>query len=140
MSTTGGYEFSQLYHASLVSFSPGSTFIATSHQDRVIIRSTSTLSIVRTFQCILPAESSSKSTAEIKIDQLLWSPNSLYVVAFSSKASTGWLFGLTSEGSGEGGEMARLGGEGVEGLLRVEWGRTGKDVLAWSDHGVGLGL
>lgn len=46
------------------------------------------------------------------------------------------MFGLAEDGSGDSGEIARIGGEGVEGLVRVEWSRTGRDVLAWSDFGV----
>ena len=137
MSLSGGYEFSQLFHASLLDFSPGSTFLATAHLNRVIVRSTSTLAIVRTFQCIPPPESS-KTPIDVVIDQLLWSSDSLYIIAFSSKVSTGWMFGLTQEGNGEGGEVARLGGEAVEGLVRVEWGKGERDVLAWSEFGVSL--
>ena len=148
MSLSGGYDFSQLYHSSLVSFSPGSTFIATVHGRRLIVRSTASLSIVRTFQCLniststptpTPTASSSRQpdTHVALIDQLLWSSDSLYLLAFSSKAATAWVFGLTEEGNGGGGEVARLGGEGIEGLVRVEWGRgsSGRDVIAWSDHG-----
>ena len=142
MSLSGGYDFSQLYHASVLAFSPGSTFLATIHNGRLVIRSTSTLSIVRTFQCLLsqtslPVASSSKDISVIPIvDSLSWSANSLYLLAFSSKSRTAWIFGLTEEGKGEGGEVARIGGEGIEGLVRVEWGRGGRDVLAWSDHSV----
>jgi hypothetical protein len=138
MSLSGGYDFSQLYHSSVAAFSPGSTFLATAHGRRIIIRSSASLSIVRTFQCLggSPAASTSRQTDTVTIDQLLWSFDSLYVMAFSTKAMTAWIFGLTEEGKGQGGEVARLGGEGVEGLIRVEWGRSGREVLAWSDYGV----
>ena len=137
MSLAGGYDFSQLFHCSSLAYSPGSTFLATIHGRRLIIRSTSTLSIVRTFQCLGGAASTSKQTdTTVNIDQLLWSSDSFYIIAFSSKAMTAWVFGLTEEGNGEGGEVARLGGEGVEGLSRVEWGKGGRDVLTWSDYGV----
>jgi hypothetical protein len=137
MSLSGGYDFSQLYHASVLAFSPGSTFLATIHNRRLIIRSTSTLSIVRTFQCIGGAASSSKSNDHVTFDQLLWSSDSLYVLAFSAKAATAWIFGLTDEGNGEGGEVAIIGGQGVDGLSRVEWGKADREILAWSDYGVG---
>jgi len=136
-----GYDFSQFYHASTVSFSPGTTFIATAYQNRIIVRSSSTLSVVRSWQCILPSSpsaSASSSTRPIEsIDKIVWSSDSLYVLAFSSKATTAWVFALTEEGNGEGGEMARIGGEGVQGLVHLEWGRQGREVLAWSDYGVG---
>lgn len=137
MALSGGYDFSQLFHASTLSYSPGSTFIATIHGRRLIVRSTATLAIVRTFQCLGGAVSTSRQNDWLSIDQLLWSADSLYIMAFSAKAMTAWVFGLTDEGHGEGGEVARIGGEGVEGLMRVEWGRGGREVLAWSDHGVG---
>jgi len=142
MSLAGGYDFSNLFHASITAYSPGSTFLATAHLRRIIIRSTASLSIVRTFQCLggHSAASSSRHTDNVTIDQLSWSADSLYVMAFSSKASTAWVFGLTDEGNGEGGEVARIGGEGPEGLVRVEWGKGGRKVLAWSDHGVRLTL
>jgi len=140
MSLAGGYDFSNLFHASITAYSPGSTFLATAHLRRIIIRSTASLSIVRTFQCLggRSAASSSRHTDNVTIDQLSWSADSLYVMAYSSKASTAWIFGLTDEGNGEGGEVARIGGEGPEGLVKVEWGRGGREVLAWSDFGVRL--
>ena len=136
MSLSGGYDFSQLYHASLLAYSPGSTFLATAHLNRIIIRSSSTLSIVRTFQCLSQAQASSSKTSDLIIDQLLWSADSLYLLAFSAKAHTAWIFGLTDDGPGDGGEVGRISGDGVEGIVRVEWGRGDRDVLTWSDHGV----
>jgi hypothetical protein len=139
MSSTVGYDFSQLYRSSALSFSPGTTFIATAHQNRIIVRSSSTLSVVRTWLCVFPsspAASGSSSRSTDSIDQLLWSSDSLYLLAFSSKANLAWVFGLTEDGNGEGGELARIDGEGVERLVRVEWGTQAREVLAWSDYGV----
>lgn len=138
MSSSTGYDFSQFYHASTLSFSPGTTFVATAHQNRIIVRSSSSLAVVRTWVCVLPSSpSSSCSPLTIEsIDQLLWSSDSRYIMAFSVKASTAWVFALTEDGKGEGGELARIGGDGVEGLSRVEWGPLGRVVLAWSEHGV----
>ncbi|OCF75332.1 hypothetical protein I204_04187 [Kwoniella mangroviensis CBS 8886] len=135
-----GYNFSQLYHASLISYSPGTTFLATIYQNRVIIRSTATLQIVRTWTCQLsnPPSSSSSKTVEdyVKIDYLEWSEDGLHILAFSSICRTAWIFGLASEGDGLSGEVARIGGEGTEGMVRVEWvkGGSGKNVMVWSDH------
>lgn len=139
MSLTGGYDFSQLYHSSIAAFSPGSTFLATAHGRRVIVRSTTALTIVRTFQCLGGVASSSKQIDSVYIDQVSWSADSLYILAFSTKAATAWIFGLADEGNGEGGEVSRIGGEGPDGLARVEWGRGDREILAWSEYGVGVG-
>ncbi|WVF71024.1 hypothetical protein IAT40_005820 [Kwoniella sp. CBS 6097] len=159
-----GYEFSQFYHASLVAYSPGTTFLATSYLNRIIVRSTSTLHIVRTWNLTHPSPTASESYAssstssssrnhlgassfssgtgtstkndeDIKIDALSWSSDSMYLLAHSHHMKQAWIFGLASDGDGESGEIARIGGEGIEGLVRVEWGKKGGDVLAWSDRG-----
>lgn len=135
-----GYDFSQLYHASIVTYSPGTTFIATAHLNRVIIRSTSTLQIVRTWLCNLPipAASSSKTPAatEFSLDTLHWSEDGSYLLAMGKGAV--WIFALAQEGSGESGEVARIG-EGLEGCVKAEWGKGARDVLVWSDYGVSPG-
>lgn len=138
MSSSSGYDFSQLYHATSLAFSPGTTFTATAYQNRIIVRSSTTLSVVRTWICVSPASHSSLSPTRVgeTVDQLYWSSDSLYLLAFSSKSSSAWVFALTEDGDGEGGELARIGGDGVEGLVRVEWGKLGREVLAWSDYGV----
>ncbi|WWC88231.1 uncharacterized protein L201_003136 [Kwoniella dendrophila CBS 6074] len=139
-----GYDFSQLYHATLVSYSPGTTFLATVYQNRLIIRSTTTLQIVRTWACIRPASSIASSSKnadqEVKIDSIEWSEDGLHILVFSLSAKTAWVFGLASEGDGESGEIAKIGGEGVEGLFQVEWGQAGKQVLAWSDYGLRISV
>lgn len=141
MSTSAGYDFSQIYHAQTVTFSPGTTFLATAYQNRLIVRSTATLAIVRTYQCLVPAISSAKAgpftSVDVTVDSIQWSPDSLFVLAFSGKAAMAWVFALTEEGSGEGGEVARIGSD-VEGLVHVEWGRGGREVLAWSEYGVSI--
>nr|XP_018265096.1 uncharacterized protein I303_03279 [Kwoniella dejecticola CBS 10117]OBR87254.1 hypothetical protein I303_03279 [Kwoniella dejecticola CBS 10117] len=139
------YDFSQLYHASLVAYSPGTTFLATVFQNRIIIRSTSTLQIVRTWSCSHTAStsiasSSKASEGHVKIDSVEWSEDGLYILAFSASAKTAWVFGLASEGDGQSGEMAKIGGEGIEGMIKVEWGRSGKMILAWADHGLKLSI
>lgn len=132
-----GYDFSQLYHSSILAYSPGSTFIATAHQNRIIIRSTTTLQIVRTWLCIpsTPIASSSKSSAEFEIDILQWSGDGQYILAMGR--GTVWVFALAEEGNGESGEVAVIG-EGLEGCVKAEWGCRGRDILIWSDYGVCL--
>lgn len=130
-----GYDFSQLYHSSLVVYSPGTTFIATAHQNRIIVRSTTTLQIVRAWLCTpsTPIASSSKTSSEFHIDTLQWSDDGSYILAVAK--STVWIFALAEEGNGESGEVARVG-EGLEGCVKAEWGKGSRDVIVWSDYGV----
>ena len=131
-----GYDYSQLYHSSIVVYSPGTTFIATAYQNRVIIRSTSNLQIVRTWLCTPPTPhaSSSKSTsAEFNIDTIQWSEDGSYILAMGR--GTVFVFALAQEGNGSSGEVAKIG-EGLEGCVKAEWGRGSRDILVWSDYGV----
>lgn len=130
-----GYDFSQLYHSSIVTYSPGTTFIAAAHQNRIIVRSTTNLQIVRTWLCTppTPVASSSKTPNQFSIDVLQWSEDGTYVLAMAK--GTVWVFALAEEGHGESGEVARIG-EGVEGCVKAEWGKGSRDILIWSDYGV----
>lgn len=130
-----GYDFSQLYHSSILAYSPGSTFIATAHQNRIIIRSTTTLQIVRTWLCMTstPIASSSKSPVEFGIDSLQWSDDGSYILAMARGIV--WIFALAEEGNGQSGEVAVIG-EGLEGCVKAEWGSRSRDILIWSDYGV----
>ncbi|WVQ71313.1 hypothetical protein IAR50_000841 [Cryptococcus sp. DSM 104548] len=139
---SGGYEFSHLFSANTIAFSPGTTFLATAYLNRIVVRSTASLQVVRTWACIRPPEalaSSSKQKAgcssaqdpvldEFLIDSLQWSRDSLYLLVYSSQVKMAWVYGIAQEG-----ESARIGGSGVEGLVRVEWGRGARDVLAWQE-------
>lgn len=132
-----GYDFSQLYHSSILAYSPGTTFIATAHQNRIIVRSTTTLQIVRTWLCTpsTPVASSSKAAAEISIDILQWSEDGSYLLVMGK--GTVWVFALAEEGSGASGEVAVIG-EGLDGCVKAEWGKGSRDILVWSDHGVSV--
>ncbi|EIW73103.1 hypothetical protein TREMEDRAFT_42179 [Tremella mesenterica DSM 1558] len=132
-----GYDFSRLFNSSILAFSPGSTFLATAYQSRVIVRSTSNLSIVRTYQCLSASQSAgpSRASEELSVEQLLWSSDGRYLLSYGR--GNAWVFGLAVAGDGEGGEMVRIGG-GVEGLIKVEWAKGGHEVLAWSEHGLRL--
>lgn len=137
-----GYDFSHLFPASVLAFSPGTTFLAVAHQNRIIVRSTSTLQIVRTWECILPPEaqvarskepgvssSVAGATSEIfSIDTLQWSGDSMYLLVHSRDVKMAWVYGVAQEG-----EAARVGGMGVEGLTKVEWGKGDREVLAWTE-------
>ena len=126
-----GYDFSPLYHAAHLAFSPGSTFLATAHEKRVIIRSTNNLAIVRAWHLASLAPSDLVSSVQ-------WSDDGLYILVFSRSAGAAWVFGLGAVGEGEDGAVAKIMGGGVEGLERVEWAKGGREVLAWGEHGVGL--
>ncbi|KAL7421320.1 hypothetical protein Q5752_004205 [Cryptotrichosporon argae] len=139
-----GYDFSQTYPASVVTFSPGTTFLATAVGARVVVRSSATLAIVRSWVCVPPDASTSRPTststsADVAIDSLAWSADGLYLLAFAAKSAVAWVFGLAHEGDGAGGEMARIGAGGFDGIVKVEWGSAG-DVLAWSDYGIKLSI
>lgn len=130
-----GYDFSPLYHASQLAFSPGSTFLATSHGDRLIIRSTSNLTIVRTWHLATPSTSQQTGKAR-NIDSVQWSDDGLYILVFLKSSGEALVFGLAQEGDGEFGEIARIQGNGFEGLERVEWAKGGREILGWGEHGV----
>lgn len=132
------YDFSPTYHSSVLAFSPGSTFIATAYIDRIVIRSTSTLQIVRTWHC-LPSSPSTSKSAEIQLSSLSWSSDGLYILAHAVKSGSAWVFCLTDEGNGDSGEVAKIGA-GVEGMIGIEWGKGSRDILVWSDYGVCLTL
>ncbi|CAD6578630.1 MAG: hypothetical protein TREMPRED_002234 [Tremellales sp. Tagirdzhanova-0007] len=136
MSAASTFKITQSFPSSTVSFSPGTTFIATAHLNRIVVRLTSTLAVVRTWLCVSSSSSSSRDTESV--NELLWSSDSLYLLAFSEKGNAIWVFALTENGGGEAGELARMGGEGVEGVMSVAWGKYGREILAWSDYGLRL--
>lgn len=150
MAEASGYDFSPLYHASSISISPGSTFLATVHSGRVIIRTTANLSIVRTWYIRVDAihapssikpgtgPGSGSATDHASLDTVQWSDDGLYVLVFSRALGTGWVFGLAEEGRGDCGEVASIKaeGSGVDRLERVEWAGVGREVLGWTEHGV----
>lgn len=123
-------------------FSPGSTLIANAAGTRIVIRSASTLALVKTF-LVPPIPGPTPQSAPYPapdITRLDFSPNTTRLLAFCAKAGTAFVFNLEHEGSEEEGVEAMLEG-GVEGLIRVEWarigkGRQGKVLLAWSELGV----
>jgi hypothetical protein len=125
-------------------FSPGSTLLANSVSTRLIIRSASSLSLVKTYLIPPipgPTPTSSPYPAP-EITSLSFSPNTTRLLAFCARAGTAFVFSLEDEGGEDDGVEAMLEG-GVEGLVKVEWarvgkGREGKVILAWSELGVSL--
>ncbi|WOO85743.1 WD repeat-containing protein WRAP73 [Vanrija pseudolonga] len=123
------YQFSQVYRASAISFSPGSTFIAAAIEDHVMIRSTSSLDLIRTWHCSSSPEAPSPGSVTQRkphtVDFLEWSSDGSRLLAFTSKGGQAWVLDLSS-----GEQVAHL----ANGVTRVEWG--GSSILAWSDRGV----
>jgi hypothetical protein len=111
------YQFSQVYPATAVWPSPGSTFVATADADSVSIRLTSSLEQVRSWVC-----EAGDFSSRWCIDTLQWSPSGARILAHSSKLASAWVFDLT-------GDEANCRLRGVD---KVEWG--GEDVVSWSDR------
>lgn len=141
-----GYDFSPLYRSALSTFSPGSTFLATAHQNRIIVRSTHNLAIVRTWTLtslaastdgVSHAESSSQANARVlTMDEVQWSDDGLYILALCRAVQTIWVFALAEEGKGIEGEVAKIVA-GPEGLEGARWAKGGREVIVWSEHDVG---
>lgn len=158
-------DFTDLYPTSSQQeplFSPGSTFLATTHRSRIIIRHALSLQILQTFE--LPARSSPPSSPagslsrrtislyasnaansgsaeqEQEITSLSFSPDSERILAVCARQNVAYVFQLGSLVDGDGLEATLFGG--VERLSRVEWAPSslpgeGKTMLlAWSELGV----
>ena len=137
-----GYDFSPLYRSVRSAFSPGSTFLATVHSNRLIVRSTRNLAIVRAWAiaCLAAgvdggAGPSRPRTASV--DEIQWSDDGLYILAFSREEGCVWVYALAQEGNGEDGEVARIKA-GPEGLEGVRWAKDGREVMCRSEHNVRL--
>lgn len=136
-----GYDFSPLYHATQTSFSPGSTFLATSYQNRLIVRSTHNLSIVRTWELSPPSGLQGEKDnnlnkgkeKQIRIDDIQWSDDGLYILAFVNAEGAVWVFGLAEEGNGANGEVVRII-SGLEGMSEARWVKGGREILCWAEH------
>lgn len=114
------YQFSETTAASCVAFSPGSTFIATASEDRIVVRSSATLSAVRTWTCTLPDPSSSRA---VNINSLQWSTSGSRLLAQSSSCGVAWVFDLAEDQV-----LSRLSGD----IARAEFGLD--DVVALSER------
>lgn len=158
-------DFTDLYPTSSLHppvFSPGSTFLATTHRSRIIIRHSLSLQVLQSFN--LPPLSASPSPAGFlsrrspsntspssasagpsteskqEITSLSFSPDSERIIAVCARQNVAYVFQLGSMVEGDGLE-AKLHG-GVERLSRVEWapsslpGEGKTTLLAWSELGV----
>lgn len=117
------YQFSKVHRATCISYSPGSTFIATAVIDQILVRTTSTLECVRSWTCTLGDPSDSHNLEAPSIDHLEWSPGGSQVLAFSSATGVVWVFDLAQDGV-----VARIAGN----VVKAEWGE--EDVLTQSER------
>lgn len=162
-------DFTDLYPTSSLQaplFSPGSTFLATSHRDRIIIRHSLSLQVLQAFTLPVPSPppspagslsrrtgpagspssasaAGSSSTAADKpqeITSLTFSPDSERILAVCARQNVAYVFRLGSLVDGDGLEATLHGG--IERLSRVEWapsslpGEGKTTLLAWSELGV----
>jgi hypothetical protein len=145
-------DFSDVYKQSshLVVFSPGTHFILTAVQDRLIVRRTDSFQILRTWlvdgspsptYLALPRSKTNNSTtgaatssALISTDNWIshvgWSSDSEYILAASVKKGVVHIFKLRDE------EWTARIDSGAEGLVKAEWAPDGRNVLCFSEWGV----
>jgi hypothetical protein len=158
-------DFTDLYPTSSQQqplFSPGSTFVATTHRSRIIIRHSLSLQVLQSFELpplsppSSPAGSLSRRTAsspsgsnaaggssierQQEITSLSFSPDSERILVVCARQNVAYVFQLGSLVDGDGLEATLYGG--VERLSRVEWapsslpGEAKTTLLAWSELGV----
>ncbi|KAL6299160.1 Quino protein amine dehydrogenase [Sparassis latifolia] len=143
-------DFTEIYKqtASLVAFSPGTHFLLTAVQDRLVVRRADSFQITRTWALDpAPAPSSSSSTtttttttstntaaasgaSEGWITHAGWSCDSEYVMGACARRGLVEVFRLRDEAW-----RARIDA-GVEGLVKAEWAPDGRSVLCFSEWGL----
>ncbi|KAH0590872.1 WD repeat-containing protein 8 [Termitomyces sp. J132] len=141
-------DFTEIYKqsSSLVSFSPGTQFILTAIEDRLIVRRTDTLQIIRTWLLdasrspthasltTLKAKSSSLahlvSTQEAWISHLGWSCDSEFILAACAKRGVVHIKKLQDE------DWTGRIDCGAEGLVKVKWAPDGRTILCFSEWGL----
>ena len=128
------YIFTDVYrHTSPSScqFSPGTTFFAVAVEDHVIVRVTDTMQLVRTWACRTP-QGTVDHNAKPEIRQLVWSPDSSYIMASAPRTGTTWVFGLTDSTE----HPRAVVQAGIEGLVRSEWSPDSTAILCFSEQRV----
>ena len=144
-------DFTEIYKQtfSLVSFSPGTHFLLTAVQDRLIVRRSDSFQIARTWlvdttpsptnaalsSATAAGPSSLRdrmgdSTANGWVTHAGWSCDSEYVLGASAKPGVVQVFKLRDESW-----TARIE-SGAEGLVKAEWAPDGRTVLCFSEWGV----
>jgi hypothetical protein len=128
------YLFTDVYrHTSPSScqFSPGTTFFAVAVEDHVIVRVTETMQLVRTWACRIPTETETNA-ARPEIRQVLWSPDSNYIMACAPRSGCTWIFGLADPSE----SPRAIVQAGLEGLVRSEWSPDSTAALCFSEQRV----
>lgn len=127
-------DFTEIYKqtAGLVSFSPGTHFILTAANDRLVIRRADSFQVARTWQVLPPEKATISSVAPCRITHAAWSCDSEYVFAACAKRGFLNVFKLRDESWN-----ARIDA-GLEGLVKAEWAPDGRSILCFSDMGVSL--
>lgn len=126
-------DFTEIYKqtAGLVSFSPGTHFILTAANDRVVIRRADSFQVARTWQLLPPEKATAApNSAPCRISHAAWSCDSEYVLAACAKKGFLNVFKLRDESWN-----ARIDA-GLEGLVKAEWAPDGRSILCFSDMGV----
>ena len=147
---TLGYDFTEIYKQTHhhVYFSPGTQFILTAVQDRLIVRRSDTFQIARTWlvdntpsassTILASGKSSSKSKnqaeAEGWITHVGWSADSEHILAACAKRGVVHVFKMRDDTW-----HAKIEA-GAEGLVKAEWAPDGQNILCFSEWGVRLFL
>lgn len=129
-------DFTEIYKqtAGLVAFSPGTHFILTAVQDRIVVRRADSFQITRTWrisEASDPAAQAGASSPSAWITHAGWSCDSEYILAACAKKGVVEVFKLRDEAWN-----ARIDC-GAEGLVKAEWTPDGRSILCFSEWGVG---
>ncbi|KAH9939670.1 YVTN repeat-like/Quino protein amine dehydrogenase [Epithele typhae] len=134
-------DFTEIYRqtASLVAFSPGTHFLLTAVQDRLVVRRSDSFQIARTWlvdptpsptAAALPRDKEREKDAHGWITHAGWSCDSEYVLGACARAGVVQVFKLRDEAW-----TARIDA-GSEGLVKAEWAPDGRTVLCFSEWGL----
>ncbi|KDQ16712.1 hypothetical protein BOTBODRAFT_238662 [Botryobasidium botryosum FD-172 SS1] len=135
-------DFTELYKqtSSLVAFSPGSHFILTAVQDRIIVRRTDSFQIARTWlvntapsptHALLASSKSKAGTASDGwVSHAGWSRDSEYIFAACAKRGVVAVYKMEDE------EWNARIEAGPEGLVKAEWAPDGRSILCFSEWGL----
>ncbi|KAF8508111.1 WD repeat-containing protein 8 [Gautieria morchelliformis] len=139
-----GYDFTEIYSQTHnhVCFSPGTQFILTAVQDRIVVRRSDTFQIARTWLLDNAHSASSGILAAGKqplkksvepegwITHLGWSADSEHILAACAKRGVVHVFKMRDDTWN-----AKIEA-GVEGLAKAEWAPDGRHVLCFSEWGL----
>ncbi|KAH8925730.1 WD40 repeat-like protein [Atractiella rhizophila] len=139
-----GYDFTPLYKHSTTAISPNGLYTVSCLAHRLVLRSTSTLQILRSWTCTRPnpkekrVATSSKDSGDATISSIAWSPRGTHVLAVSEAKGAIWIFDIEEE---DGPALtADIGGEGLVKGSPAKWTADGRAVMLWSDYGLRLSV